>query len=134
MDRIRELVGRITELSDEELVELRDLILAELDGTVPAEGEVADVQLSVLEELAEASDAWETENNRRIAESERKGALASKLAAFRGGSKDEETPVDGSEAAVETPAEAELAQEAPAVSESVSVAVSGDTETELSAQ
>jgi Ni,Fe-hydrogenase III small subunit len=134
MDRIRELVGRITELSDEELVELRDLILAELDGTVPAEGEVADVQLSVLEELAEASDAWETENNRRAAESERKGALASKLAAFRGGSKDEETPDAGAEAAVEAPAEAELSQEAPAVSESAPVAVSADTETELATQ
>ena len=30
MDRIRELVGRITELSDEELTELRDLVLDEL--------------------------------------------------------------------------------------------------------
>lgn len=134
MDRIRELVGRITELSDEELTELRDLILAELEGTVPAEGEVADVQLSVLEELASAADAHTAEVTRREQERENRGALAARLAAFRGEPKAEETPVETPEAVTEAPA-AELAtEETPVVSEAVPVAVSADTETELATQ
>lgn len=134
MDRIRELVGRITELSDEELNELRDLILAEMEGTVPAEGEVVDVQLSVLEELASAADSHDAEVARRAGESKSRTDLQAKLAAFRGDGKAEETPADAPEIVVEAPTAAELAQEAPAVSESAPLAVSGDTTTELATQ
>jgi hypothetical protein len=135
MDRIRELVGRIHELSDEELTELRDLILAEFDAIAPEDGEAAaDVELAVLEELAQASDAYEAELAVRAETNEKKTALASRIKSLKGNTdeaSEEETVEEPAAAAVEVPAAAELAQEAPAVSEAAPVAVDGNTEAEL---
>lgn len=130
MERIRELLGRIHELSDEELGELHDLILAELDQTVPGDEEVPEVSLAVIEELAAAVDSYEVERNRRDAEAENRTALAAKLQAFRTkGTPAEETPAEASE----TPAEAtstELAVDAPQT-ENETPAATEATEAEL---
>lgn len=57
MERIRDLVGRITDLSDQELTELRDLVLSQFDQADNEAGEAPDMaQLAVLRELAEATE------------------------------------------------------------------------------
>lgn len=94
MDRIQELLARITELSDDELNELKDLILTELDGgadpaadPAAADGPPADagaaMSLEKLEELAEASDAVTREKDRRRAATEKRAELAAKLNVFK---------------------------------------------------
>jgi hypothetical protein len=111
MDRIQELLGRITELSDDELAELRDLVATELDTIAPADGEElpADVTFEILDSLATAAEALESEEGRRAEERQVKADKFAQLQAFRNKGKDaeeeapevEETP----EAEAETPAE-----------------------------
>jgi hypothetical protein len=110
MDRIKELLGRITELGDDELTELRDLVLAELD-TVAPEGDDTEtppegVPFATLETLANAAVAIEAEEQRREKEKAEKADKFSSLKNFRNKSK--ETPVEES-----APVEAELATETP---------------------
>jgi hypothetical protein len=58
MDRIRDLLGRVTDLSDQELTELRDLVMTQFDSADDEAGEAPDsAQLAVLRELAEATEA-----------------------------------------------------------------------------
>jgi hypothetical protein len=79
MDRIRELLARVTELSDDELSELRGLILGEISG----DSAVDDVELAQLEELADASTVVSDEVARREAETKRRAEAAAKLATFK---------------------------------------------------
>lgn len=94
MDRIRELLSRISELSDDELQELRDLVLQEFDRSGQTEdgeqeeGEGARVpaeafELSILEELAEASAAIQTERDRRTEERRRRDEYSARIKQFR---------------------------------------------------
>ncbi|MGY1719293.1 major capsid protein [Blastococcus sp. SYSU DS0552] len=66
MDRINELLGRIAELSHDELGELRGLILQQLDGlnTVPSQAHGTD-SYAVMEVLASAADTVKRERDRR---------------------------------------------------------------------
>lgn len=94
MDRIKELLSRITSLSDAELGELRDLILQAVDGggepasadpnapAAPA-ASVEDVELSVLEELMGMSDQVRDEVARREADKVKRAELSARLADFR---------------------------------------------------
>lgn len=88
MDRIQELLSRITELSDDELNELKDLVMNEIGGA-PADGEDAapadDVEFSKLEELAEATDAIKAEFARREDIKAKRDAYSAKIAEFRSG-------------------------------------------------
>jgi hypothetical protein len=88
MDRIQELLGRITELSDQELTELRDLILTEIDGGGTEGASVDSVELSQLEELAEASTAVRSEFARRDEAKRKRSELAAKLAEFKSDAND----------------------------------------------
>lgn len=84
MERIRELLTRITELSDDELAELKDLVLQELDSQSGDAQDIQSVEMAVLEELAEASTAVKTEFSRRADERARRTALASQFTDLRG--------------------------------------------------
>jgi hypothetical protein len=110
MDRIQELLGRITELSDQELTELRDLILTEIDGN--GEAAVDTVELSKLEELAEASTAVRAEFTRREEEATKRRELAAKLQEFK--------------AAEDKPAEEKPASQDPEKTEAHNAAGGGD--------
>jgi hypothetical protein len=105
MDRIRELLGRIAELSETELSELRDLILSQLgdDG-----GASEDVELSTLQELAEASSSVKSEIDRRAADVSKRAELAAQLKEFKSST----TPVAP---AAEPPAPVETPPVPPAV-------------------
>jgi hypothetical protein len=119
MDRINELLGRITELSDDELNELRDLVLSELDTVAPAEeeGDVpADVPFAVLETLADAAEKLEAETARREADKAEKAAKFAALNKFRTANK---------------PVEAELATETPEPVAEAAVAPVEDAKAEL---
>lgn len=107
MDRIQELLGNITNLSDDELKELADLITSELDGGAPEENPSDEVpadgappvakkkvpagagvpfsNLSVdqLKELASAATAFQSEVARRKAETAERAELASALTEFQ---------------------------------------------------
>jgi len=83
LDRINELLNRITELNEEELNELRDLIIEELDVIVPTEDEVPAADLSLLESLAAAADAYETETQRRQHGGLKRDQLNKNLNTFR---------------------------------------------------
>jgi hypothetical protein len=67
--RIDELLGRVTELSDDELSELRDLILAAFDGlageTADPDAVVASAEIGALEAIAAAAAALDAEEKRR---------------------------------------------------------------------
>lgn len=110
MDRIRELLGRIAELGDNELTELRGLILSQIgdDGGVSE-----DVEMSTLEELAEASTAVQAETDRRAAELAKRAEASAKLAAFRDASKPP-APAAEPPAPVEEPPAAPAAEVTPA--------------------
>jgi len=87
MDRIQELLSNVTSLSDDELNELRDLVMAELDPQAPAEGAPAEeVPFSTerLEELANAATAVRNEFSRRKDDAAKRAELAARLAEFRG--------------------------------------------------
>lgn len=107
MDRIRELLGRVTELSDDELSELRGLILTEIGG----EKGTDEVELSILEELADASTCVRDEVTRREQDKARRAEAAAKLATFK---TSDEKPAE--QAAEEPPAEkpAEETEQPPA--------------------
>lgn len=79
MDRIRELLARVTELSDDELSELRGLILNEIG----SDNAVDDVELATLEELADASVTVSDEATRREEETARRTAASAKLGTFK---------------------------------------------------
>lgn len=103
MDRIQELLSRITELSDDELSELKDLVLAEFDGAGAAGDAPVDeaIEFSKLEELAEASTAIKTEQDKRAEQKTKRAEYAARMAEFRG--------ADVPKAAVEAPAPAAVA-------------------------
>lgn len=73
MDRIRDLLGRVTDLSDQELTELRDLVLQQIDQVDDGDGDSAgdtgaapdDQMLSIMSELADATGAVNAEIQRR---------------------------------------------------------------------
>lgn len=127
MDRIQELLSNITNLSDDELSELRDLVLQQLNGgdsdsgsdsasdsgsdsaAVPADPNAAPVDptaapgslsIEALEELAEAAGAVRAEFARREADKVKRAELAAKLAEFKA----EATPAPVTETAPEAPA------------------------------
>lgn len=151
MDRIQELLGRITELSDDELNELRDLVLSELDAVAPAEGEIPEgVELATLETLATAAEAHSAEVARREGDKAARADKFAALDAFRKSNTEapaEETAPVEAELATETPesvtetpavpAEAELqveepkTEEAPADVESTVVTADAGKETEV---
>lgn len=123
MDRIQELLGNITNLSDDELNELRDLVMAEIgdEAEEPVEGDDAgapaaaaagadDMELSRLEELADIGTKIRAEFTRREAAAERRKTAAASVADFRSSSKKKDDKKDG-EAAVEPPAGAEAVVE-----------------------
>jgi hypothetical protein len=121
MDRIRELLARVTELSDTELSELRGLVLAEISTDKGTD----DVELAVLEELADASICIRDETLRRDADKTRRTEAAAKLASFK---TDETSAAEEPAAAqVEQPAAeaapAAQAEETPAGGKEVNVEV-----------
>ena len=82
MERIQELLGRITDLSDDELNELKDLILQQFDvqsgeggddsaapppadGETPPGGAMSAAKAEALQELADAAKAFKAERERR---------------------------------------------------------------------
>lgn len=105
MDRIQELLGNITSLSDDELKELADLVTAEINGgaaedEVPADeipaadapapkvpagagAPFASLPIEKLTELANAAEAYKTEVSRRRSEASAREAAAAKLADFQ---------------------------------------------------
>jgi hypothetical protein len=97
MDRIRELLARVTELSDDELSELRNLIVSELDG----ENSVDDIELAQLEELADAGVLVRDETTRREADKTKRAELKAKVAEFKSANEPQagEDPAAGSEPA-----------------------------------
>jgi hypothetical protein len=82
MDRVRDLLGRVTDLSDQELTELRDLVLQQFDSADDEAGEAPDAaQLSILRELADATEAVNGEiSNRNSARQERADLSAKRQA------------------------------------------------------
>jgi len=131
MDRIQELLSRITDLSDDELNELKDLILQQFDdesteapetddagnpvATVPTTTPTPSatstnaIALSVLEELAEASTAVRNEFTRREDEKTKRDELAAKLQEFKGS--DEAAKVAKAKKTADEKAAAEKAKE-----------------------
>jgi hypothetical protein len=118
MDRIRELLARVTELSDDELSELRGLILTEIGGDKGTD----DVELSTLEELADASTVVRDEVTRREADKARRAEAAAKLATFKGTETPAEAPPAEEAKAEEKPAEAAPAEPAKEVNVEVTAA------------
>jgi hypothetical protein len=116
MDRIQELLANITNLSDDELSELRDLIVQQLgldsdatDGNDSGAGPDADaapapaaaapaMSIEQLEELAEAATAVRNEFTRRDEEKTKRAELSAKLADFKAeakpAAKPEEKPAE----------------------------------------
>lgn len=82
--RIKELLARITELSDDELQELRDKIMAAVDdlGNPPADKVMREAELSALEALAASADALTTEEARRKRSGVRASAARDSLASL----------------------------------------------------
>jgi hypothetical protein len=128
MDRIQELLGRITELSDDELNELRDLVLSELDSVAPEGEDVpADTSLEVIETLANAAEVITAEEGRREEVAATKAAKFAQLNDFRNRQNGEEAPEEETEEtqvdvelSTETP-EPEAAEEAPSAEETAQV-------------
>ena len=103
MDRIQELLSNITNLSDDELSELRDLVVQQLgmdsdatdgddsgaggdspaDAPAAAPAPTAGMSIEQLEELAEAATAVRNEFARRDGEKSKRTELAAKLAEFK---------------------------------------------------
>jgi hypothetical protein len=134
MDRIQELLGKITDLSDDELNELKDLILQEMDADAQEPNEPADApaaagvpvpagmstmatatetpagSIEALERLADAADAVSAEKARRAVVNEKRAGLRAKLDAFRG-----EKPVEVDAAAPAVTEQAGLDPAAPVV-------------------
>jgi hypothetical protein len=104
MDRIQELLSNITNLSDDELNELRDLVVQQLGSEEEPDGDEgapdavgapaaapapvgAGLSLDQLEELAEAATAVRNEFARRDGEKTKRTELAAKLADFKSDAK-----------------------------------------------
>jgi hypothetical protein len=107
MDRIQELLSNITNLSDDELNELRDLVVQQLGSEEEPDGDEgapvdagapgapaaapapvgAGLSLDQLEELAEAATAVRNEFARRDGEKTKRTELAAKLAEFKADAK-----------------------------------------------
>ena len=84
MDRIRQLLGRITELSDQELHELRDTILTEFDAMGSDPSNVMGVdEAETLEALAAAAETVRGEVGRREDAVMRAHDASRVLASFR---------------------------------------------------
>ncbi|MCZ2857823.1 major capsid protein [Blastococcus sp. VKM Ac-2987] len=85
MDRVREMLSRITDLSDDELTELRDLILRAAEGrTNPPSGQVVgEAAIEELEVLASAATAVKRESQRREQNVTRGHDAQQILASFR---------------------------------------------------
>jgi len=84
MDRIRQLLGRITELSDQELHELRDTILTEFDAMGSDPSRVMGVdEAETLEALAAAAETVRGEVGRREDAVVRGHEASRVLASFR---------------------------------------------------
>lgn len=117
MDRIQELLGNITNLSDDELNELKDLVLQELqdeaeeppepdDGTAPSASAAGsngeELSIERLEELAEISGKVRDEFARREADKNRRTEAAAKIAEFKSANKKDKKDED---LAVQEPAD-----------------------------
>jgi hypothetical protein len=82
MDRIRELLGRITDLSDQELSELRDLVLQVFQETDSGAGDVPDdATMGLLSELANITQAVRSEIGTRNAARRDRANISAELAA-----------------------------------------------------
>jgi hypothetical protein len=108
MDRIRELLGRITDLSDQELSELRDLVLQVFQETDSGAGDVPDdATMGLLSELANITQAVRSEIGTRNAARRDRANISAELAAgieSLADSTPAETPVPEQAAAPETEA------------------------------
>lgn len=125
MDRIRELLGRLSDLNADELEELRGLIVTEADA---ADGEaVTPESVALLNELADAGDKVMAEQQTRAdaqAQAEADATSArERLNAVRGTPEGEGE--EGSEAEAEPEGEAEAEPEGAAEGEPEAVAASG---------
>lgn len=94
--RIDELLARITELADDELVELRDLIVSEFDSkkSVPGEYAMDDDALGELEALAAAATQVNRERVRREQNTTREHDAQQILSSFRTGDRQMTVPRD----------------------------------------
>lgn len=102
MDKIKETLDRLSELSPEELSALQDDILKEFESVEAQEPTRENVD--VLTQLADAADAVKAESDRRASEKEELASAAQEAASrIKGDSSEEEQePEDGTE---ETPTE-----------------------------
>lgn len=79
--RLKELLTDIQQLSDEELAELRDIVIAEVDGmSADPKKVVGEAELSVLESLAASAQAVTAEQTRRKDSGVRASAARDKIA------------------------------------------------------
>lgn len=99
MDRITELLGRITDLSTEELVELQELIVSEFEAV--SEQDLTREVVDQMSALGNAAEALRGETSRRESEAAELAATRDSVAALINGSpeasEDEEAPVDEEE-------------------------------------
>src|SRR5688500_14271538 len=103
MDRIRDLLGRISELEAEEIGELRGLILAQIgDGEDVPEA----VEMSTLQELAEASVAIQAREAQLAADAVARATAIAQLKEFKTSASPAAPPAPPAAVApvVETPA------------------------------
>lgn len=111
MDQIRDLIGRIAELSDEELSGLSDSIVAEFESV--EQQDLSQQVVEAMSELASAFEAVQAETSRRDEEVKELSRLRDEAAARVKGTKEADTAAEDSEpdaqpiteAAIETPAE-----------------------------
>jgi hypothetical protein len=95
MDRLQELLGRIQELSDEELFELRDIITAQFDAMqADASAVHGEASLEQLESLAAAATAVNRERERRYQNVTRDHDARQVLASFRTDGRHPTVPAD----------------------------------------
>lgn len=143
MDRITELLGRITDLSTEELVELQELIVSEFEAV--SEQDLTREVAEQMSSLGSAAEALRSEGSRREAESAELAATRDSVAALINGSPDaskddEDAPDEEDEDADKKKAkEKESEKELPdpsaelsvATEETVSVSETPETVTEI---
>lgn len=97
MDQIRETLGRLADLSEEELSSLADSVVSEFDtvsGNAESQKPTREI-VNVLEELASANDAISTEQARRASEAEELSLAAeAAISRFKGEETDLEEEVN----------------------------------------
>lgn len=126
MDRIQELLGRLSELTDAEIVELESLMMSEFD-TLESD-EPTPESVEAMLSLADGLDALREEVVLRNERAEELTAKAKEAASrVRPAATTSEEPVEGSEAAVTPEAPMEDEEDEPVVTESEVVE---DVETE----